>query len=135
MFGVGDVPSLNQFGCLLVDDPVKDLAEAQSLERKALTYAWLRGALDACKKDASCVVSMTRWGTDDLAGRLIEDGWDYLNFPAVAETGVPDALGRREMGEGFPSARGRTVEDFVATRERLGDELFDSLYQGRPHAA
>jgi hypothetical protein len=43
------------------------------------------------------VLLVTRWHPNDLAGELLDsepDIWRHTNIPAVAETGVPDALGR-----------------------------------------
>ena len=57
------------------------------------------------------VLVMTRWHPDDLAGILLReepDVWTHVNIPAVAEAGIPDALGRvagrgDDIGLGYQS--------------------------------
>ena len=51
---------------------------------------------------------MTRWHERDLAGVLLDaepDMWTHTNVPAIAETGVPDVLGR-SPGVAMTSALG-----------------------------
>ncbi|HHO9984375.1 TPA: hypothetical protein ACRZH7_004595, partial [Escherichia coli] len=73
----------------------------------------------------------TRWHEDDLAGRLIQHDlrqtpenrlWRVVNIPAVAEEGVPDALGR-QPGEALVSARGRSRRDFETIRRSVGERV------------
>lgn len=82
----------------------------------------------------------TRWHPEDLAGQIIEREreldprwrtWHHINIPAIAEEGLPDALGR-EYGEAMVSARGRTPFDFEATRADVGERVWYALYQGSP---
>ncbi|HHK7182584.1 TPA: terminase family protein, partial [Streptococcus pneumoniae] len=82
----------------------------------------------------------TRWHEDDLAGRLIQHDlrqtpenrlWRVVNIPAVAEEGVPDALGR-QPGEALVSARGRSRRDFETIRRSVGERVWTALYQGVP---
>lgn len=82
----------------------------------------------------------TRWHPEDLAGQVIaaeaaaepaQRTWRHLNIPAVAEDGVPDALGRAP-GTAMVSARGRTADDFAATRRSVGERVWYALYQGVP---
>ncbi|MHC5848141.1 hypothetical protein ACYT7O_10250, partial [Streptococcus pyogenes] len=77
---------------------------------------------------------------DDLAGRLIQHDlrqtpenrlWRVVNIPAVAEEGVPDALGR-QPGEALVSARGRSRRDFETIRRSVGERVWTALYQGVP---
>lgn len=82
----------------------------------------------------------TRWHPEDLAGATLlteaslpeeQRTWTHINIPAVAEDGVPDALGRK-AGECLESARGRTREDWDVIRRRVGERTWFAMYQGMP---
>lgn len=75
---------------------------------------------------------MTRWHERDLAGELLDaepDIWTHANVPAVAETGVPDALGRAP-GVAMTSALGFTADHFSAARRASGERSWCALYAG-----
>jgi predicted phage terminase large subunit-like protein len=127
---------------LIIDDPVKDRAQAESLAyRDAAWNWWTDVARTRFAPEAWCVLIMTRWHEDDLAGRLIEqdlEDWQVVNIPALAdhrpERGEVDPLGR-EPGQWMESARGRTMEQWCKIREAVGERTFAALYQGRPAPA
>ena len=82
----------------------------------------------------------TRWHPEDLSGKILAGEavlepkyrtWKHINIPAIAEAGLPDALGRAP-GEVMESARGRTKEEFEATRRAVGERVWFALYQGSP---
>lgn len=82
----------------------------------------------------------TRWHPDDLVGGILAEEaelpagdrvWRVLNIPAIAEEGVPDALGR-EPGVVLQSARGRTKGEFERIRRAVGARAWAALYQGQP---
>jgi hypothetical protein len=95
---------------LIIDDPIKDDAEANSLLERTRVLDWWRGtARTRLEPGAAVILCMTRWHDDDLAGRLIKTGergdgekWEVLNLPALAEEGDP--LGRAP-GEALWPAR------------------------------
>lgn len=80
----------------------------------------------------------TRWHEDDLTGRLLaaEDGhlWRALNIPAQCDDPATDPLGRIH-GEYMVSARGRTAQQWAATKVRVGSRTWGALYQGQPSPA
>ncbi|WP_406321837.1 terminase large subunit domain-containing protein [Streptomyces sp. NBC_00519] len=97
---------------LIVDDPHKDRADAESeASRRALHDWYSSAALKRLQPDRNAVVAiMTRWHPDDFAGRRIqdegriEDGgrWKVIHLPAVADLKFgPDPLGR-EPGDPLP---------------------------------
>lgn len=56
------------------------------------------------------VIIASRWHPDDLPGVLLRDEpdrWTHVNIPAIAEAGIPDALGRAP-GQAMTSVLGRT---------------------------
>lgn len=87
----------------------------------------------------------TRWHPDDLAGTVIAGErklaaehrtWKLINIPAVAESNIgeviiTDSL-NREPGEAMISSRGRTKDQFEATRRSVGERTWYAMYQGSP---
>ncbi|MCV6982108.1 hypothetical protein H7I53_17995 [Mycolicibacterium pulveris] len=124
-------------GILVIDDPVKDAAEADSKAHRRRVLNEYRSTLATrVHPGASTLLVMTRWSESDLAGELLAqepDVWRHTNIPAVAEAGVPDALGRRP-GVPMVSALGFTAEHFAAARRTSGERTWYALYQGVPSA-
>ena len=116
---------------IVIDDPVKSWAEAESLVARDALYDWYRGELSArLKPRGRIVLIMTRWHEDDLAGRLqaSEAGWECLCLPAIAETG--DALGRAAGEVLWPE-----WQDAAAVARRrleVGERAFAAMYQQAP---
>ncbi|MFD0032522.1 phage terminase large subunit [Streptomyces sp. NPDC127172] len=125
---------------LIIDDPIKDRAQAESLVfRERVWDFWTDTARTRFGPDTRVIVVLTRWHEDDLAGRLLAQDvrreWRHINIPAQAdhkpEEGQTDPLGRAP-GEFLTSTRGRTVTDWEDTRHDVGSRTWTSLYQGRP---
>lgn len=138
--GVGGAINGNPADLLIIDDPVKDRADADSLHMREMLWDWwLDNARTRLAPTASVVVIMTRWHEDDFTGRLTAapDGgiWRILNIPAQADhdpaRGQTDPLGR-EPGQYLVSARGRTVEEWEAIKAGQGARGWNALYQGHP---
>ncbi|WP_160011774.1 phage terminase large subunit [Nocardioides sp. AX2bis] len=128
---------------LIIDDPIKSRAEADSeVFRERVWDWWTEEASTRLSPGAPVVLILTRWHDDDLAGRLLaaEDGhlWTELRIPAEAdhdpEQGDADPLGR-EPGGFLESARGRTAAAWKAIKTRVGSRTWQALYQGRPSSA
>lgn len=122
---------------MIIDDPVKDAAEADSAAHRKRVLGEYRSSLSTrAHPGASILLGMTRWHERDLAGELLDaepDVWTHTNVPAVAETGIPDALGR-PPGTAMTSALGFTAEHFAAARRTSGERAWYSLYEGVPSA-
>ncbi|MEU7767911.1 terminase family protein [Nocardia sp. NPDC049190] len=120
---------------LLIDDPIKNRTEADSPAFKQRLLNEYRSTLATrLHPGASVVLVMTRWAPDDLAGVLLAeepDKWQVVNIPAVAETGIPDALDRTP-GAAMVSALGRTAEEFAELRSMVGERAWFSMFQGVP---
>ena len=130
--GVGGALTGKPADVLLVDDPLRNQQDADSeVVRERLHEWWTSVARTRLAPGAPVVVVQTRWHEDDLAGRLVADGWPLVNIPALADGQTEDALGR-PAGEWLASARGRTVVEWEQTRADVGERVFGSLYQGRP---
>jgi predicted phage terminase large subunit-like protein len=118
---------------VLIDDPVKSFAEAESLVFRDALYDWYRAELSArLKPNGSVVLVMTRWHEDDLSGRLMrgDDGWRCLTLPALA--GPADPLGR-QLGEAlWPEWQSEAA--IARRRLEVGERTFAALYQQSPRA-
>lgn len=119
----------------IIDDPIKDREQADSPTYRDRVWDWWTDVMATrLAPGAPCVLILTRWHHDDLAGRLLaaEDGhrWQVVNIPAQAETDT-DPLGRAP-GEYMLSARGTTTEQWEAKRVQAGSRTWSSLFQGHP---
>lgn len=127
----------------IIDDPLKDMAEAMSGTRKQAVYDWYTSTLyTRLSKVGKVIIILTRWADDDLAGRLLKeakvnpeaDQWEVLCFPEEYDPNHPyksDLDPRTEKGEilwpeWFP-------EDKVKkTKASVGSKVWASLFQQSP---
>lgn len=120
---------------LVVDDPLKDMEQAQSAAYRERAWRfWQAVAVPRLGPGSRVVLVQTRWHQLDLGGRLLEqdpDRWRVVSIPAVAESD-DDPLGRRP-GEPMISARGN--RDWAQIRADVGEYVWAALYQQRPHPA
>lgn len=124
-------------GLLLIDDPVKDQAEADSkAHRERVLKEYQSTLAPRVHPGGSTLVVQTRWHERDLAGELLRlepDVWRHTNIPAVADVKVPDAL-CRVSGAVMVSALGFTAAHFAARRRTSGERAWYALYMGMPSA-
>lgn len=113
----------------IIDDPIKSYEEAVSETIQESIWDWYRSTLfTRLHPGASVIVIMTRWVTNDLAGRLIaeqglkSDGgqWDILKLPAISADGKALWPGRYDM------------DMLLEIRQSIGEKLWASLYQQEP---
>jgi predicted phage terminase large subunit-like protein len=118
---------------ILIDDPIKSWAEADSRAARDALADWYRGELMArLKPKGRIVLIMTRWHEDDLAGRLLQedDPWTVLRLPAIAEAGDP--LGRHPGEALWPEWE--DAETISRKRRAVGERAFAALYQQQPRS-
>jgi len=130
--GVGGPITGKGADLLIIDDPVKNFADAYSATIRETAWNWYRStARTRLEPGGVIVVVMTRWHEDDLVGRLLAgDGepWHEVRLPAIAEG--DDALGR---SEGEPLWPERYDAEALATIEKtVGSLVWAGLYQQRP---
>lgn len=139
--GLGSTTTGRPANLLIVDDPIKSRAEAESMTQRNATWDFYVSGLSTRlqpEEDGTpprqCVV-LTRWHPDDLAGRLMQsydwqDGlWHHINLPAVKTEAVtklrwqlpPDHAERKTKRECDPEDTTVEVEQEVA----LWPERFD----------
>lgn len=128
--GVGTAVTGRGADILLIDDPFKDRAEAESQARRNTVWDWYTStAYTRLMPGGRVVLIQTRWHKDDLAGRLLEaqanggDRWDVLSLPALSDD--DEAL----WPEAYPAAALHRIRDNIGPRD------FASLYQQEPRAA
>jgi predicted phage terminase large subunit-like protein len=115
--------------CLIIDDAVKDRAEADSAVYRQKVFDWYTStAYTRLSPGGGVVLIMTRWHTDDLAGRVLRGGgWDVLSFPAIAEKDEE----YRRAGEALHPER-YPLERLLEIKDVLPGRDWASLYQQRP---
>lgn len=125
----------------IIDDPIKNDEEAASKTIRDKHWEWYTGTFYTRReKNASILITLTRWHDDDLAGRLLRlakedpsaDQWTVLNLPAIAEAPQMKHDHRAIGGALWP--RKYSEKDLAKTKILLGNRKFSALYQQRPRA-
>ena len=120
---------------LIIDDPVKDRAEAESLVMREKVWDWYTSTLyTRLAPGGGILLIQTRWHMDDLAGRLLDaersgggDPWRCVNFPAIAEHDEP----HRRAGEALHPER-YPLAQLQSIKAALGSRDWSALYQQHP---
>jgi len=145
--GVGGPATGKGFSLGIIDDPLKNAEEAQSVTIREKQKEWYASTFyTRAEPDAAIIVVQTRWHEDDLAGWLLSqegdpetsEGWHVVNMPALFDpepielpsscTLEPDP---REAGDALNPER-FTAERLHKIRDRIGPYYFAALYQQRP---
>ena len=128
--GIGGGTTGRGADVFLIDDPVKDKQEAESLVIQERNIGWYRAvARTRLTPQGAVVVIQTRWHDKDLAGQLLaaEDDWEVINLPAIAERDEE----YRKNGEALWPDQYSLVE-LEKIKAELGSELWSALYQQSP---
>ncbi len=116
---------------ILIDDPVKSQAEADSPAARDHLWSWFRSDLiTRLKPGGRILLIMTRWHPDDLGGRILEgvDPWRVLRLPALAEANDP--LGRALGDSLWPEWE--DSDALARKRAIVGERAFAALFQQDP---
>lgn len=151
---VGVGAGITGFGAdlIIVDDPIKSRAEAESKNNRDRISEWYTDdLLTRLEPNGSVVLIQTRWHEDDLAGRLLKeekgsrskvpgsrsksrspkgenDKWEVVSLPALAEAGDP--LKRKLDAALCPARFDRDA--LLRKRAEMGSYSFAALYQQSP---
>lgn len=129
---------------LIIDDPVRGRAEAESpTYRDAAWEWWESNAMTRASSRFRVILMMTRWHADDLAGRLtkLEPGdWRTLRIPALREDAAEIARGHdgRSVynGDGeLISVQDRARGWFRKLKSLRSQYVWLSIYAQAPTAA
>ena len=159
MLAVGAGGSILGFGAglFIVDDPIKNVADAESKVKQQRLADWFGGtaktrlerrsnglppimlviAQRLHLKDLHGIIRETEPTIDAKTGlQILRNGgtidpntWIDLNIPAICDS--PDDLLGREIGEALWPAQ-RSTEWLMAERKAMGSYLFNAIYQGQP---
>jgi len=124
---------------IIIDDPIKNDAEANSITIRDNIWNWYSTTCyTRLEPNGILILVMTRWHEDDLCGRIIHNeggmfdkNWKYLSLPAIAKEN--DILSRNE-GEPLWEQRFLLVT-LNEIKKTLGNYWFASLYQQEPTPA
>jgi predicted phage terminase large subunit-like protein len=118
----------------VIDDPIKDMAEAQSELIRTSTVEWFSSVvLTRMASLSQIIVIATRWHKDDLIAHVCKPdvlGARYVNVPAQA-TEEGDILGRH-VGDWLPSVQNRSEVSWLLIKKAVGTYVWQALYQGDP---
>lgn len=134
--GVGG--GVTGMGCdiLIIDDPFKDRADANSPTIREKTYDWYKSTAYTRLSDGGGVIILqTRWHIADLAGQLISkmhsdekaDQFKVIEYQAIAEHDEK----HRKKGEALHPER-YSLATLEAIRQTLGAYEWAALYQQHP---
>lgn len=118
---------------LIIDDPIKDRAQAGSKTIRDSIWDWYTStAYTRLSPGGGVIVMATRWHTDDLIGRLIQrmgegDTFRIVNYPAIAEH---DEL-HRKAGEALHPER-YPLSTLLQIQKTIGSRDWEALYQQHP---
>lgn len=122
---------------LIIDDPVKNREEASSPTVKDKIFEEWRSTFSTrLQKNSSVIVIMTRWQTDDLAGRLLQQmayPWVEIRLPAISydiPQGQTDVIGRKNGEALCPELH--SLKWLQTQKKNLGTQTFTALYQQSP---
>lgn len=133
------------FKVLIIDDAVKDFADAHSETKRQSLWDWYTAnAYTRLEFPALVLVIGTRWHEDDIIGRLASsefnedlDEWEVVEFPAIAE--ADDVLGRKPGEPLLSPILDETPEEALSRwakiKRAVGTYAWSALYQQRPSPA
>lgn len=118
----------------IIDDPVKDANEANSITYRQRVWDWYNTVLSTrLHNNSRQLFIMTRWHEDDLAGRILKaepQEWTVLAIPAICEQEYDSGLSERHIGDALWPSR-HSIEKLQKQKARAPRE-FNALYQQHP---
>lgn len=115
----------------IIDDPFKDREEAMSIRIRDKVWSWYTDVFKTrLHNDSQELLIMTRWDSDDLAGRILkqENDWEVITFQAIKERDIPGDP--REIGEALWPDK-HSLERILSIKN-TSPFTFSSLYQQEP---
>ena len=115
----------------IIDDPIKDRAEAMSMTIRESLWSWYEDVFETrLHNDSQQLLIQTRWHEEDLAGKLLarDNDWEVIVFEAIKENDYP--YDNRALGEALWPEK-HSLERIEKVREN-SPLTFNSLYQQSP---
>jgi predicted phage terminase large subunit-like protein len=133
--GVRGAISGRRADLIVIDDPVKSQADAESKTQRDYVWEWFKADLmTRLRPGGRMVLIMTRWHRDDLGGQVLARGgsdWRVIRLPALAEHNDP--LGRPEGAPLWPDWEDQAL--LAQKRGLIGERAWAALFQQNPHPA
>lgn len=142
--GVGGAVTGYGAECIIIDDPHKDRAEAESPTMRQAVWDYYRSTLySRLEGQGVIVLIMQRWRQDDLVGLILEeeekkkaagqayDDWEIISLPAVAEEDEY-YLGEKVRKAGEPLWKNKFSLDVLETIRQTSPYFWASQYQQNP---
>lgn len=135
-FGVDGALTGKGATILIVDDPIKNRAQADSKTYIAkLHKSFSADAYSRLEPGAIVIIVHTRWHEQDLIGHVLDkyamDNWRYIRLPALCDS-EDDLLGR-ELGEALVPFR-YSREKLLKMQSGTSVKDWAALYQNDPIA-
>lgn len=143
MLGRGSGVTGRPVDIFVIDDPVKDKAEAASTSALDESWDWFSTtAMQRAHNLTKYVLIHTRWADNDLIGRVCDPthpeysaeraaGWTYLNVKAYDnEPHVAEIMGIRPEDYIWPEKFSPKL--LANIRTIMGEQDFSALYMGKP---
>jgi predicted phage terminase large subunit-like protein len=122
--GVGGPLTGRGADILLIDDPIKGRADADSEAERERIWRWYGStAYTRLQPGGAVILIATRWHEDDLIGRCLQqdhENWTHIDLPAIDDQG--EAL----WPEWYP------LEALEQIRSTLSPRDWAALYMGNP---
>jgi predicted phage terminase large subunit-like protein len=117
---------------VIIDDPVKSQAEAESGRHREHIWEWYKSDVTTrLKPGAKVVLIMTRWHPEDLGGQLLNQfatEWRVARLPALAERDDP-----LERPVGTPLwPEWESADALARKRDLIGERAWSALFQQNP---
>jgi predicted phage terminase large subunit-like protein len=142
--GIGGGITGEPVDVMVIDDPVRGRAEAESPTYRENAWGWWESnGSTRLSARGKVVLMLTRWHADDLAGRLIKrepGAWQVLRIPAVREAGAIEVRGSDGASVYSPdgeliSVQNRAPGHFLALKTRRSRYVWNSIYMQTPVSA
>lgn len=128
--GIGAGLTGNPVDIGVIDDPIKDATESESLHTRDQHWDWYTSVFNT-RNPKHKILTLTPWHEDGLQGRILNSAegksWTVVRLPALAEDGDP--LGR-PIGTALCEER-RTLDELLM-EQRVNPRVFEALYQCNP---
>lgn len=115
----------------IIDDPIKDRAEAMSSTIREGLWSWYQDVFETrLHNNSQHILIQTRWHEDDLAGKLLkrDNDWEIILLEAIKETN--HEYDPRQIGEALWEEK--HSKERIEKIKLTSPITFNSLYQQSP---
>lgn len=111
---------------MVIDDPLKNMQEADSAATRKELHSWYNTVVLA-RQPALIIVINTRWHVDDLSGYTLNEhshfNWEVVKFPAIAED-----------GETVLWPEKNTLDNYLNVKRAISAREWTAMWQQEPYA-